>query len=89
VPSEKYRYYRLDKNGQLHGATSFEAEDDDVAIEQVKTKHPDAKAEVWQDRRSVANVGSHGVQAAIQSSAKAIERSLDLLRKTGPVVRDR
>ena len=54
MPSETYRYYRLDSMGSVHLADWIDAEKDDDAIAFVETTHPDSKCEIWQGTRLVA-----------------------------------
>lgn len=54
MPSENYLYYCLDSEGHLHDAAWFHAATDKEAVEQIRTKHPDSKFEIWQDNRLVA-----------------------------------
>lgn len=56
MPSENYRYYRLDGVGHLHEAEWFRAESDEAAIAQIEERHPDAICEIWRDRRLVASL---------------------------------
>lgn len=56
MPSENYRYYRLDGVGHLHGAEWFYAESDDAAVALIEERHPDTKCEIWQARRIVASL---------------------------------
>ena len=44
MPSENYRYYCLDSQGQLHDAAWFAAASDEEAIAQVEAKHRGASA---------------------------------------------
>lgn len=63
MPSEDYRYYRLDGVGHLEGAEWFSAESDEAAIAHVSAKHPDSKCEIWQGRRLVAGIAPPRLQA--------------------------
>ena len=63
MPSEHYRYYRLDGVGHLHSAEWFEAEHDDDAIAQIKAKHPDDKCEIWKGPRLIASLAPTRLQA--------------------------
>ena len=56
MASETFRYYCLDGTGQLHEASWFHAQSDDDAVEQIRTKHPDSKCEIWQGGRLVAAI---------------------------------
>ena len=56
MPSENYRYYRLDGDGRLHFAEWFSGESDEQAIEQIQAKHPNAKCEIWKGKRLVAKL---------------------------------
>ena len=56
MPSENYRYYRLDSGGHLYMAEWFHAENDEDAIAQIGAKHPYAKCEIWQGKRVVAQL---------------------------------
>jgi hypothetical protein len=53
---ETYRYYHLDGAGHLHDAEWFEAENDEDAIAQISSKHPDSKCEIWRGTRLVASL---------------------------------
>ncbi len=53
---QPYRYYCLDKTGQLHSAEWFEAASDEDAITQIEAKHPDALCEIWHAQRLVATL---------------------------------
>ena len=63
MSSENYRYYRLDGVGHLHDAEWFHAEDDEGAVAQIATKHPDSKCEIWQDKRLVAAISPRRLSA--------------------------
>jgi hypothetical protein len=63
MPSENYRYYRLDGTGRLHDAAWFHAVNDADAIAQVSAMHPDAKCEIWQGQRLVASISPQRLQA--------------------------
>ena len=56
MPSENYRYYRLDGVGHLEGAEWFYAENDEAAVKLIEEKHPDTRCEIWQERRLVASL---------------------------------
>jgi hypothetical protein len=56
MPSETYRYYRLDGVGHLEGAEWFEADNDEDAIAQVSSKHPKDKCEIREGKRLVASI---------------------------------
>lgn len=56
MPSENYRCYRLDGVGRPYEAEWFYAESDEAAVAQIEEKHPDARCEIWQQRRLVANL---------------------------------
>lgn len=56
MPSENYRYYRLDCTGRLHEASWFAADCDEDAVAHVEAIHPDSKCEIWQGKRLVASV---------------------------------
>jgi hypothetical protein len=56
MPTEAYRYYCLDRAGQLHRAAWFDARDDDDAIAQVKARHQDATCEVWRGDKLIARL---------------------------------
>jgi hypothetical protein len=56
MSSEYYRYYRLDKDGHIHGAEWISAVSDEQAVEQVRASHPDAKCEVWKGAKLVAKL---------------------------------
>ena len=56
MPSEHYRYYRLDADGHMHFAEWFSAACDEQAIEEIQIKHPNAKCEIWQGKRLVATL---------------------------------
>jgi hypothetical protein len=56
MPSQTYRYYRLDGIGQLYGADWLTADSDDDAVAKAREQHPDSKCEIWQGSRLVATV---------------------------------
>lgn len=56
MASENYRYYCLDRFGQLHNAVWFGAQSDEEAIAAIRAKHPDALCEIWQGHRLVARL---------------------------------
>ena len=56
MPSENYRYYRLNASGHLAFAEWFEATSDEEAIVRIETKHPHERSEIWQGRRLVAKL---------------------------------
>ncbi|MFP5329568.1 MAG: hypothetical protein ACLGHC_05460 [Alphaproteobacteria bacterium] len=60
---ENYRYYCLDRFGQLHNAAWFGAKCDDEAIVAIKAKHPDALCEIWQSNRLVAILSPERLRA--------------------------
>lgn len=63
MPTQSYRFYRLDCAGHLHEAAWFVADSDEDAIEQIRTKHPNSKCEVWQGRRLVASISPERLSA--------------------------
>lgn len=63
MPSENYRYYRLDGVGHLQGAEWFHAESDDDATAQISAKHPGSKCEIWEGNRLVASISPTRLQA--------------------------
>ncbi|MBA3511380.1 hypothetical protein [Sphingomonas sp.] len=64
-----YRYYCLDRVGQLHSAEWFEAKSDDDAIAQVEAQHPDSLCEIWQGQRLVAKLSSRPSPGLVRSEA--------------------
>jgi hypothetical protein len=63
VPSKDYRFYCLDAAGRLHDAEWFAATSDQDAIEQIQSKHPDSKCEVWHGARLVASISPAQLRA--------------------------
>jgi hypothetical protein len=57
MPSENYRYYRLDERGGLHRAKEFSAGSDQDAIAVIRAKHPGSKCEIWEGNRLVSAIG--------------------------------
>lgn len=66
-----YRYYRLDRTGQLHNCVSFQAEGDDDAITQIEAKHPNDKCEIWESKRLVATLSAGRASSSMKTSRKA------------------
>ena len=56
MPSVSYRLYCLDADGRLRDAEWFVAASDEGAVAKVEAKHPNARSEIWHDRRLVATV---------------------------------
>ena len=56
MPSENYRYYRLNASAHLAFAEWFEAASDEEAIVQIETKHRHERSEIWQGTRLVAKL---------------------------------
>lgn len=56
MPSDNYRYYRLDGAGHPQDAEWIQAQSDKDAIEQVEVRHPGATWELWHGTRMVAKV---------------------------------
>ena len=56
MPSENYRYYRLNASGHLAFAQWFEAASDEEATDQIATKHRNELSEIWQGTRLVAKL---------------------------------
>jgi hypothetical protein len=56
MPSENYRYYRLNASGHLAFAEWFEAASDEEATAQIATKHPHERSDIWQGTRLVAKL---------------------------------
>ena len=54
--AKTYRYYCLDRFGQLHNAQWFGADNDEEAIAAIQAKHPDAVCELWRGKRLVATL---------------------------------
>ena len=87
MPSTDYRYFCLDSTGKLHDTQWFNAADDEDAVAYVKAKHPDAKCEVWQDKRLVAKLGfGSSIQQTLTSSARCLEGARQALRDTAGLV---
>ena len=63
MSSESYRCYCLDGSGNLHEPEWFDADHDEHAIEQLRTKYPDSKCEIWQGRRLVASLSPDRLSA--------------------------
>jgi len=63
MPSENYRYYRLDSSGCLHEAEWFDAAGDEDATAQIRDRHPDARCEIWHGQRLVASISPVRLQA--------------------------
>ena len=56
MPSEYYRYYRLDGAGEFHDPQWIEARNDRDAIAQVGATQPDETWELWQGTRLVGKL---------------------------------
>ena len=54
MPSEHYRYYRLDGIGHLRSGEWLEAASDEDAVGQIVARHTKAMWEIWQGERLVA-----------------------------------
>lgn len=55
---EKYRFYCLERGGNLHIAEWFKAASDDEALAHIRAKHPDAMCEIWLGERLVATLAA-------------------------------
>lgn len=63
MSSQSYRYYCLDKTGQLHSAAWLAADSDEDAIALIEARHPDSLCEIWKDHRLVAKLGPKRLRA--------------------------
>ena len=86
MPSDNYRYYRLDANGHLHGTEWIAASSDEKAINHVRAKHPDDRCEIWQGQRLVAQLGFSAKDNVIRQSYRSIADSRRVLRDTAGIV---
>ena len=85
MPSEIYRYYRLNVSGHLTSAEWFEAASDAEATVQITTKYPYERSEIWQGARLVAkltprhfNADDPDLQNAVGECLSATARRLRL-----------
>ena len=83
MPSENYRYHRLNGAGHLDFAEWFEAASDEDATAQIATKHPYERSEIWLGTRLVArltprhfNADEPDLQNAIGERLSATARRL-------------
>lgn len=51
-----YRYYRLDRWGNLHLPDEVEASSDDEAIQLVSSRHPSERCEIWNGKQMIADL---------------------------------
>ena len=58
-----YRFYRLDGVGHLQGAEWFASESDEIAVELIRVRHPEARIEIWQRERLVAKISPARLRA--------------------------
>lgn len=86
MPSDNYRYYRLDGTGHLHGTEWLSGTGDEDAIAQLKAKHPDSKWEIWQGQRLVAQLGFAAEDDCIRQSDRSIADSRHALRETASIL---
>ena len=85
MPQQIYRYYCLDGT-ELHGADQFEAENDEGAIAKVRAKHPNAKWELWQERRLVATSNPPVARNVLDSSLRTLADARRTLLDTATLV---
>ena len=85
MPKDTYRYYCIDGT-ELLGADQFQAETDEEAVAQVRAKHPNAKWELWQERRLVVKSNPYAASNAIDSSLRTIAEARQTLRNTASLV---
>ena len=88
MPSEKYRYFRYDSEGRIHGAREFSASSDEAAIAQVADQHPNDFCEIWQGNRLVQAVGESSTVRAVSGSRRAIARAERFLSETADMIRE-
>ena len=58
MPSDNYRYYRLDSAGHLHDPEWIEAKSDKDAIAQVRAMHRNVTWELWLGTRRVEKLST-------------------------------
>ena len=81
-----YRFYCLDRTGQLHNSVSFHAENDQDAIAQIEAKHPEDKCEIWEGKRLVATLGKKPLSSSIECSRRKLTKAHRVLRETAALV---
>jgi len=86
MPPEDYRYYRLDSDGQLHGADWFEADSDEDAQAQMQAKHPNGMCEIWQGQRFVAKIGAYPARDILSASRRTLAEARRVLSETASLV---
>ncbi len=86
MSSENYRYFCLDRTGRLHGTQWLSAVDDEDAIAQIKAKHPEAKCEIWQGQRLVAQLGFAAKDNAGRQSQRSITDARRVFREGASIV---
>jgi hypothetical protein len=86
MPPRNYRYYCLDRTGQLHNSVMFQAESDEDAVAQIAAKHPHDQCEVWEGRRLVATLKPNAASNSIETSRKRLAEAERLLKGTAALV---
>jgi len=86
MPHEIYRFYCLEGTGQLHGVEEISGESDEDAVAQVAAKHPNAKWELWQERRLVAKSDPHAATNILDASRRRLAEAHRTLQDTATLV---
>ncbi len=86
MPSQNYRYYCVDGTGRLRDTEWFAAASDEDAIAEVQAKHPEAKFEIWEGQRLVAQLGFATKDDCIRQSYRSIADSRHALRETAGIL---
>lgn len=86
MPRTNYRYYCLDRTGQLHNSIMFQAGSDEDAVAQIAAKHPHDHCEVWEGRRLVATLKPNAASNSIEASRKTLAEAHCLLKDTAALV---
>ena len=72
MASQTYRYYCLDRMGNLHLAECFQADSDEKAIALIGELHPDGRCEVWQGSRLVGRAPAQAIVHNISTANKPV-----------------
>ena len=86
MPNEIYRFYCLDGTGQLHDVEEIKAGSDEDAVAQVAAKHPNAKWELWQERRLVAKSNPYAATNILDASRRRRAEAHRTLKDTATLV---
>jgi hypothetical protein len=86
MSSENYRYYRLDADGNLHGAEWFHAGSDEEAVGHVETRHPNDRYEVWHGQRLVQQLDPYPTSDLLAGSERTLAEARRVLKETAHLI---